>query len=173
MDFNEPLSLSLERRVLETIISICETYINKYPTTLDEDERLMGDRTLFAALTRQQRMAVKLRSSEKRILTRTMKAVADELTKLPIAMKNIAEKVPAAGRSFDTLKSKATIQNAKSVTDWVEMKGSTTTTNTKSTDTSTNNDNNSDDDSSSTSAGAASSTSSSVAERRRKRREGR
>ena len=133
----------------------------------------MGDRSLFAALTRQQRMAVKLRSSEKRILTRTMKAVADELTKLPIAMKNIAEKVPAAGRSFDTLKSKATIQNAKSVTDWVEMKGSTTTTNTKSTDTSTNNDNNSDDDSSSTSAGAASSTSSSVAERRRKRREGR
>ena len=133
----------------------------------------MGDRTLFAALTRQQRMAVKLRSSEKRILTRTMKAVADELTKLPIAMKNISEKVPAAGRSFDTLKSKATIQNAKSVTDWVEMKGSTTsTTNTRSTDTTTTtNDNNSDDGSSSSSGGAASS--SSVAERRRKRREGR
>ena len=135
----------------------------------------MGDRSLFAALTRQQRMAVKLRSSEKRILTRTMKAVADELTKLPTAMKNISEKVPAAGRSFDTLKSKATIQNAKSVTDWVEMKGSSTTTsasNTKSTDTTTTNDNNNNDDSSSsTSAGAASS--SSVAERRRKRREGR
>ena len=128
----------------------------------------MGDRSLFAALTRQQRMAVKLRSSEKRILTRTMKAVADELTKLPTAMKNISEKVPAAGRSFDTLKSKATIQNAKSVTDWVEMKGSATTSTTTAND---NNNSNDDDSSSSTSAGAASS--SSVAERRRKRREGR
>jgi hypothetical protein len=83
INFNEPLSPSLERRVLTTIISICETYLDQYPTSVAEDEVMMGDRKLFLMLTRQQRMAIKLRASEKRILSRTIKAVEDELKKLP------------------------------------------------------------------------------------------
>lgn len=123
VDFNEPLSLSLERRVLETIISICGSYIDQYPTTLDDDEKLMRDRGLFNALTRHQRMAVKLRASEKRILARTVTAVEEELAKLPTVMKGTGEKIPIAGRSFDTLGDKTTVSSAKSVVDWVEMKG--------------------------------------------------
>jgi hypothetical protein len=122
VNFNEPLSLSLERRVLTTIIAICEQYIDQYPTTLNEDEKLMGDRKLFAALTRQQRMAVRLRSSEKRILDRTITAVKEELQKIPTSLKSADSKIPAAGRSFDTLKNTVTTQNAKSVGDWVEMR---------------------------------------------------
>jgi Rubisco LSMT substrate-binding len=41
IDFNEPISPSLERRVLTTIISICESYLEQYPTSLDEDEKFM------------------------------------------------------------------------------------------------------------------------------------
>ena len=124
VDFNEPLSLSLERRVLEAIISICESYTAQYPTSLEEDETLMGDRGLFGALTRQQRMAVRLRASEKRILARTKTAVIEELQKLPTMMRKDATKIPVAGRSFDTLGDKATIQNAKSIGDWVDVRGS-------------------------------------------------
>lgn len=124
VDFNEPLSLSLERRVLETIISICGSYIDQYPTSLDEDEKLMRDRGMFSALTRHQRMAVKLRASEKRILARTIKAVEEELAKLPTVLRGSDEKIPIAGRSFDTLGGKTTVGNAKSVVDWVDMKGS-------------------------------------------------
>ena len=68
IDFNEPISPSLERRVLTTMINICESYLQQYPTSLDDDDKLITDRKLFAALSRQQRMAVKLRASEKRIL---------------------------------------------------------------------------------------------------------
>jgi histone-lysine N-methyltransferase SETD3 len=60
VDFNEPISPSLERRVLTTMVSICESYLEQYPTKVEEDEALMRDRQLFGALSRQQRMAVKV-----------------------------------------------------------------------------------------------------------------
>jgi hypothetical protein len=65
------------------MISICESYVDQYPTTAEEDEKLMVDRALFGVLSRQQRMAVKLRCSEKKILRQTMRAVKEELVKLP------------------------------------------------------------------------------------------
>ena len=60
VDFNEPISPSLERRVLTTMVSICESYLEQYPTKVEEDETLMRDRSMFGALSRQQRMAVKV-----------------------------------------------------------------------------------------------------------------
>lgn len=122
IDFNEPLSPSLERRVLTSIVSICESYLDKYPTTVDEDDVLIADKALFAALSRQQRMAVKLRASEKRILQLTIVAVKDELVKLPSVV-SLSGEVAAAGRSFDPINSKASVENAKSVMDWVDLKG--------------------------------------------------
>ena len=122
-DFNEPISPSLERRVLATLVSICESYLEQYANSVEEDERLMMDRKMFGTLNRRQRMAVKLRASEKRILLATIKAVNDELLKLPAVVTD-EQPMMAAGRSFDTLKSKTTVQNAKSTLDWVEIKGS-------------------------------------------------
>ena len=63
VDFNEPISPSLERRVLTTMVSICESYLEQYPTKVEEDEMLMRDRSMFGALSRQQRMAVKVHCS--------------------------------------------------------------------------------------------------------------
>eukprot|EP00596_Hydrurales_sp_CCMP1899_P010112 CAMPEP_0119051472 /NCGR_PEP_ID=MMETSP1177-20130426/73074_1 /TAXON_ID=2985 /ORGANISM="Ochromonas sp, Strain CCMP1899" /LENGTH=569 /DNA_ID=CAMNT_0007030679 /DNA_START=102 /DNA_END=1811 /DNA_ORIENTATION=- len=120
VDFNEPISPSLERRVLSTMISICESYLEQYPTRVEDDEALMMDRGLYGALTRQQRMAVKLRASEKRILELTIKAVQDELEKLPSLVTD--ERLVAAGRSFDAMGKKATVINAKSPADWVTLK---------------------------------------------------
>ena len=122
VDFNEPLSPSLERRVLTTMISICESYLQQYPTKVEEDEALLVDKALFATLSRHARMAIKLRASEKRILELTIKAVEEELIKLPTVVSGDGQ-IMAAGRSFDTLREKTTTQNAKSPVAWVDMKG--------------------------------------------------
>ena len=47
----------------------------------------------------------------------------DELSKLPSVVNESSGPVAAAGRSFDTMASKATVNNAKSTFDWVDMKG--------------------------------------------------
>ena len=53
----------------------------------------------------------------------TVKAVKEELLKLPkIVLDN--ELIVPAGRSFDTMGNKATVQNAKSTSAWVDMRGS-------------------------------------------------
>ena len=82
------------------------------------------DRALFTALSRQQRMAVKLRASEKRILNLTIKAVTDELVKLPSVISTINEnsEIVPAGRSFDALRNRPTVANARSASDWVDDK---------------------------------------------------
>mmetsp|Transcript_31083 Transcript_31083/g.68533 ORF Transcript_31083/g.68533 Transcript_31083/m.68533 type:complete len:569 (-) Transcript_31083:213-1919(-) len=121
-DFNEPLSPSLERRVLTTMTSICESYLEQYPNTADEDDKLMMDKKLFSALSRHQRMAVKLRASEKRILQTTIKAVQEELLKLPRIV-GANEAIPAAGRSFDAMGDMTTLRNARSPKAWVDLKG--------------------------------------------------
>ena len=126
VDFNEPISPSLERRVLTTMVSICESYLEQYPTKVEEDEALMRDRQLFGALSRQQRMAVKLRASEKRILEATIRAVNDELRKLPSIVSvddddDEPQKLIAAGRSFD--RQRANVATAKNAVEWVDMKG--------------------------------------------------
>jgi histone-lysine N-methyltransferase SETD3 len=54
MDFNEPISPSLERRVLQGLVGICESYLEKYPTTVGEDDLLIKDKNNFSLLSRQQ-----------------------------------------------------------------------------------------------------------------------
>jgi hypothetical protein len=108
---------------------------------------------MFNTLSRQARMAIKLRASEKRILYNTIKAVNDELLKLP-AIVNSNDEIIAAGRSF--VRPKTTIANAKGINDWVENRGASNNNNNN------NGENNSDDQDKSAS----------IAERRRSRRRG-
>ena len=51
VDFNEPISPSLERRVLTTMISICESYLEQYPTRVEDDEALMINRAAYGTTT--------------------------------------------------------------------------------------------------------------------------
>eukprot|EP01038_Epipyxis_sp_PR26KG_P012465 gene12465-16719_t len=153
------------------MIGICESYLEQYPTTLEEDEILIYDKKLFNAFTRQERMAIKLRSSEKRILKQTIKAISDELEKLPALITNeeggsdsTSTTIATAGRSFDTMKAKMTVTKAKSLSDWVDIKGEKPKkTNDVKQGFSNNNSNNGDNANDNKGK-------SSIAERRRKRR---
>ena len=125
-DFNEPISPSLERRVLQTLGSICESYLEQYSTTVEQDEALVMDKSMFATLSRQARMAIKLRASEKRILQATIAASKEELLKLPSVQAGAGEKIVPAGRTFDTMREKANVVdavNTRDMTAWVELKG--------------------------------------------------
>lgn len=120
-DFNEPISPSLERRVLTTMISICESYLDQYPTKVEEDEKIVLDKNMFNLFTRQQRMAIKLRLSEKRILLQTIKAVEDELNRLPAII--VGDKIIPAGRTFDTLMDEKTRKQGNTMASaWVDFR---------------------------------------------------
>merc|ERR1712146_362001 len=124
------ISPSLERRVLQTLESICESYLEQYATTLEQDESLINDKSMFATLSRQARMAIKLRASEKKILGATIAAAKEELLKLPALQQAMQrggqDKILPAGRSFDTLREAANMADAvaqRNMAAWVEMKG--------------------------------------------------
>lgn len=57
-----------ERRAMLILRGICDELTEKYSTTLDEDEKLLRDRTMFELLPKKQRMAVRVRYGEKLIL---------------------------------------------------------------------------------------------------------
>ena len=72
-DYTEPLSSSNERAALSALRQGCEDALARYPESEAEDAALMENSKLFAMCTRNQRMAVKLRRNEKRILLRTIR----------------------------------------------------------------------------------------------------
>ena len=73
LKYNERISPQNERAALGALIAGCEQALAEYPESEAEDAAMMDNARLFAALTRNQRMAVKLRRNEKRILERTIR----------------------------------------------------------------------------------------------------
>ena len=71
--YNERISPSNERQALGVILDGCNAALDAYPQTEEEDSKLMENGRLFATLSRNARMAVKLRRNEKRILLRTIR----------------------------------------------------------------------------------------------------
>lgn len=81
----------------------------------------MTDRSLFGTLTRQQRMAVKLRASEKRILFLTVKAMDEELSKLSVVTKKKdVVYMTLSCRNFDTLQDTPRLETTRSPRDSIE-----------------------------------------------------
>lgn len=80
--FNAAFSMANEVAVFEALREGCVRALSEYPETEAEDAKLMENANMFAILTRRQRMAVKLRRNEKRILLRTMRVCDTELATL-------------------------------------------------------------------------------------------
>tara|TARA_B110001452_G_C15229526_1_gene425980 strand:+ start:94 stop:1488 length:1395 start_codon:yes stop_codon:yes gene_type:complete len=73
MAYNERVSQANERAALGVVLDGCYDALDAYPQTEEEDAALMENGRLFVSLSRNQRMAVKLRRNEKRILLRTLR----------------------------------------------------------------------------------------------------
>mmetsp|Transcript_20061 Transcript_20061/g.46319 ORF Transcript_20061/g.46319 Transcript_20061/m.46319 type:complete len:480 (-) Transcript_20061:337-1776(-) len=80
--YNKPISPENERDALEALRAGCERTLSAYPETEEEDAKLMENSRLFATLSRRQRMAVRLRRNEKRILLRTIRVCDTALSNL-------------------------------------------------------------------------------------------
>lgn len=81
--YSDPISASNEKRVMNALRDGCLAALDRYPETEDADAQLMDSGSMFAALSRNQRMAVKLRRNEKRILLRTIRTCEAALAAMP------------------------------------------------------------------------------------------
>ncbi|GJQ13480.1 hypothetical protein GpartN1_g5271.t1 [Galdieria partita] len=72
-DFGTIVSGSNEKSALKKLSNYIVEQLEKYPTPLEEDERIIRDRAMFQTLARNQRMAIRQRLSEKRILRATLR----------------------------------------------------------------------------------------------------
>jgi len=87
--YNQRISVANEGAAQRALREGCQRALDRYAQTEEEDAALMENGRLFAALTRNQRMAVKLRRNEKRILLRTIRTCDTALEALgsaPIAL---------------------------------------------------------------------------------------
>ena len=80
--YNEIISVANERAATGALRQGCEGALARYPQTESEDASLMENSKLFATLSRNQRMAIKLRRNEKRILLRTIRTCDTALESL-------------------------------------------------------------------------------------------
>ncbi|CAM9726295.1 unnamed protein product [Laminaria digitata] len=79
-----------ELMVLDSLAEACLATIEGYPTTEEQDSLIMNDPGMFRALTKAQRMAVKHRRQEKRILRRTIAAITKEKAKLRLPLGSVS-----------------------------------------------------------------------------------
>ena len=78
-DFSRPVSRANEKAALEAVRDAVQGQLSKYTTTEEEDAMMIKDKFLFAALSKNARMAVRHRRNEKRLLKRTAAALDKEL----------------------------------------------------------------------------------------------
>lgn len=78
-DFGDFVSESNETLVACAIVAACESAIEGYPQSREEDDKIMADLGMFQLLTMKQRWAIRQRRSEKRILERTIASIEQEM----------------------------------------------------------------------------------------------
>lgn len=78
-DYARPISLANEAAVLNCVIEAVTRQLGKYPNTEEGDATIIKDKPLFRSLTYNQRMAVRHRRNEKRLLKRTIAALENQL----------------------------------------------------------------------------------------------
>lgn len=74
-DYTRTISPANEAAVLSSVIEAVYRQLNKYPQTEEEDAIVIKDKKMFRMLSYNQRMAVRHRRNEKRLLKRTIAAL--------------------------------------------------------------------------------------------------
>ena len=78
-DYSRTISAANEAAVLTSVIDAVQRQLRKYPQTEEEDAALIKDKSLFKFLSYNQRMAVRHRRNEKRLLKRTIAALEKQI----------------------------------------------------------------------------------------------
>lgn len=78
-DYSRTISSANEAAVLTSVVGAVQRQLSKYPQSEDEDAEIIKDKTLFRLLSYNQRMAVRHRRNEKRLLKRTIAALEKQI----------------------------------------------------------------------------------------------
>ena len=78
-DYSRTISSANEAAVLTSVIDAVQRQLSKYPQTEEEDAEIIKDKNLFRSLSYNQRMAVRHRRNEKRLLKRTIAALEKQI----------------------------------------------------------------------------------------------
>lgn len=89
-DYSRTISLANEAAVLISVIDAVRRQLSKYPQTEEDDAALIKDKGMFRLLSYNQRMAVRHRRNEKRLLKRTIAALEKQLIVQGLDSENLA-----------------------------------------------------------------------------------
>ena len=78
-DYTRTISAANEAASLYSVIEGIKRQVERYPTTEEEDADIIRDKVLFGFLSYNQRMAVRHRRNEKRLLKRTIAALEKQV----------------------------------------------------------------------------------------------
>jgi hypothetical protein len=78
-DYSRTISAGNEAAVLTSVIDAVSRQLSKYPNTEEDDAALIKDKGMFRLLSYNQRMAIRHRRNEKRLLKRTIAALEKQL----------------------------------------------------------------------------------------------
>lgn len=78
-DYTRTISPANEAAVFKSVVEAVKRQIDKYPQTEEDDANLIKDKALFRTLSYNQRMAVRHRRNEKRLLKRTVAALEKQI----------------------------------------------------------------------------------------------
>lgn len=80
-DYSRTISSANEASVLTSVIEAVRRQLSNYPNTEEEDAALIKDKGMFRLLSYNQRMAIRHRRNEKRLLKRTIAALENQIRK--------------------------------------------------------------------------------------------
>lgn len=80
-DYARSISMANEAAVLTSVVNAVTRQLDKYPNTEEDDAALIKDKGLFRMLSYNQRMAIRHRRNEKRLLKRTIAALENQIRK--------------------------------------------------------------------------------------------
>jgi len=80
-DYARTISMANEAAVLTSVIEAVGRQLEKYPSTEEDDATMIKDKGMFRMLSYNQRMAIRHRRNEKRLLKRTIAALENQIRK--------------------------------------------------------------------------------------------
>ena len=78
-DFSRTISSANEAAVLQSVVAAVKYQLGLYPQTEEDDANIIRDKGMFRLLSYNQRMAVRHRRNEKRLLKRTLAALEKQI----------------------------------------------------------------------------------------------
>lgn len=124
-DYSRPISTANEAAVLNSVIQAVRVQLQKYPNSDEDDAMIIKDKKMFRLLSYNQRMAVRHRRNEKRLLKRTIAALEKQLRQQGLDLEDTLERAEGStlGKALPGDQRKYGLKQRTSLEDRLEKMG--------------------------------------------------